>query len=861
MKYQEEKNAPESDGNPNLYSAENEIEANQDFIEQEDPTAHKKSRGGSRSKGGAAYYYGKGEIPYSAPYYSSSSYGSTGPGYYYGQSGSGSPGYYYGQGDNNNNEQEDSLLGPLSAKRILRVLLLKWPTLIVAIVIALILGFIYFKATPKVYKASSIIEINIRPMRVLNTEDTLVDNPNEQGTTQEIFSTRLATLKSMRVIKLVVETIRTDYNYTALKNQSDEELCNMLKGIVEFEIQRQSRLCVISVKHTSPEIAQAIANAYSKTAEAFSKDENKDIVESSVRWLIEKKEQSERELANARNEGLKYRQKNQIDPMLAELESLKQTHSQLSIDLVAAETKLNAETELLSTLIKIIQTENKNHSIPSGTPRAEEILEAQKNLQNAETEKNSALAKYKADHPDIKKIEVQIESYKKQYLDALNRAQAAAKSNRDLAEKDVAYIRQRLTANFAKQQQYSAEIAKNESNMKQLDFAIETAAEKYVQINQQLEKARLLMEESLATVRPIEDAALPTQQYSPNPTIVFSVAPALGLILGIIIVLAVDRMEDHITGSDEIRRRMNTSVLGLIPRIPRTKRVQLALLSATKKFSRIAEAFAGLRGLLESPRYSNVSKVILLISTQPEEGKTITASNLALSFAMSGKKTLLVDFDLRRPRIARIYDVADKLNESNSLIDVLDKQDDYSFDGVTIDSGFDNLDLVVSAVSNSISPTNVIGADKTRAFFEWARANYEHIVIDSSPFGLVSDAIRLGTFADSAIIVCRPHKSRFGLVQHAITELRDSGSNVIGVVVNEVNFNQANSFTANSYTSYSNYSKYGKYGGRYGYGYGSYYKRTAKDDITTIPTHQSDNAQEEQAANTSELDLDGEDEE
>ncbi len=697
-------------------------------------------------------------------------------------------------------------------------------------------------------------------MRVLNTEDTLVDNPNEQGTTQEIFSTRLATLKSMRVIKLVVETIRTDYNYTALKNQSDEELCNMLKGIVEFEIQRQSRLCVISVKHTSPEIAQAIANAYSKTAEAFSKDENKDIVESSVRWLIEKKEQSERELANARNEGLKYRQKNQIDPMLAELESLKQTHSQLSIDLVAAETKLNAETELLSTLIKIIQTENKNHSIPSGTPRAEEILEAQKNLQNAETEKNSALAKYKADHPDIKKIEVQIESYKKQYLDALNRAQAAAKSNRDLAEKDVAYIRQRLTANFAKQQQYSAEIAKNESNMKQLDFAIETAAEKYVQINQQLEKARLLMEESLATVRPIEDAALPTQQYSPNPTIVFSVAPALGLILGIIIVLAVDRMEDHITGSDEIRRRMNTSVLGLIPRIPRTKRVQLALLSATKKFSRIAEAFAGLRGLLESPRYSNVSKVILVISTQPEEGKTITASNLALSFAMSGKKTLLVDFDLRRPRIARIYDVADKLNESNSLIDVLDKQDDYSFDGVTIDSGFDNLDLVVSAVSNSISPTNVIGADKTRAFFEWARANYEHIVIDSSPFGLVSDAIRLGAFADSAIIVCRPHKSRFGLVQHAITELRDSGSNVIGVVVNEVNFNQANSFTANSYTSYSNYSKYGKYGGRYGYGYGSYYKRTAKDDITTIPTHQSDNAQEEQAANTSELDLDGEDE-
>ena len=288
-----------------------------------------------------------------------------------------------------------------------------------------------------------------------------------------------------------------------------------------------------------------------------------------------------------------------------------------------------------------------------------------------------------------------------------------------------------------------------------------------------------------------------------------------------------------------------------MPRIPRTKRTDLALLSAKKKFSRIAEAFAGLRSLLESPRYSNVSRVILVVSTQPEEGKTICASNLALSFAMAGKKTLLVDFDLRRPRVARIYDVADSITPENNLIEVLDSPEDTDFSNIAIPSEYDNLDLVVSSVSSNISPANVISSEKLRAFFDWARVNYDHVVIDSPPFGLVSDAIQLGSFSDSVMIVCRPNRSRFGLVRNAIAALKESGSNVIGVVVNEVNFNQANAFTSGTYNSYSNYSKYGKYGGRYGYGYGSYYKRAAKDDITSVDTKHNQEVIEKEGSNAS----------
>ncbi len=862
------KTTPE-ENNEDIFPADNEpvSPAEGFYPDEENPDSESTyqsvdSKSGRGRRGGAAYYYGGSVVPYS------SSYGKTGPGYYYAQpaQSTGTPGYYYANNQQQPEDGADTVFGPISFARIVRVTLLKWPSLIVSVVICLVLAFVYYKATPPTYKASSMIEINIKPSRIMNNADAVINDFNAQGTTQEIFSTRLATLKSMRVIKLVMDRVRRDYK--PIQSLSDEELYDLLKNNVEFEVQKQSRLCLISVVHTSPEVAQAVANAYADTAVVFSMDENKDTAESSTAWLKSKQDEYKRDMDNALRYINEYDEQNEVGTMTTERESLGQIYQKLSLDKVEADTALAADNELLSILTSILKDPSKFSSIPGNTPRAQEISEAQKILENAISERNGLLTRYTEKHPEVEKINLDIKLFEKQYSQAVSRARDTAAANRELSAKHVNEIDARLKANFAQQQELAKKISMAEGRITQLKFDYENASKLYQAISQRMEETRILIDDSLATIRVIEHARVPTTQYQPVPRIVFSVGALIGLIIGFMTILIVEHLEDHITSSDEIRTKMNSTVLALIPRVPRTKRTQLALLSATKKFSRIAEAFAGLRGLLESPRFVNVSKTILLISTQPEEGKTISSCNLALSFAMAGKKTLLVDFDLRRPRIARIFNVHDKLTSENSLIDVLADQTSDSFDRAVIDSGFENLDLVVSAVSNSISPTNVIGSDKAEAFFDWAKQNYEHIIIDSSPFGLVSDAIRLGAFSDSVIIVCRPHKSRLTLVSQAISALRNSGSNIIGVVVNEVNFNQGNAFTSGSYTSYaaySHYSKYGNYGGRYGYGYGSYYKRAIKDDIATKHKHREENAsavvtEEAESAKSSVPDLDGDDE-
>ena len=126
-------------------------------------------------------------------------------------------------------------------------------------------------------------------------------------------------------------------------------------------------------------------------------------------------------------------------------------------------------------------------------------------------------------------------------------------------------------------------------------------------------------------------------------------------------------------------------------------------------------------------------------------------------------------------------------------------------------------------------------------FFEWARKKYERVIIDSAPFGLVSDALALGMLSDSVIIVCRPERSRYGVVRHALRSLSESGSRILGVVVNDVDFGRSGTFSSYDYGAGAyDYSKYG-YGGRYGrYGYSSnYYRRNVGSKSSSEKTEES----------------------
>jgi len=313
----------------------------------------------------------------------------------------------------------------------------------------------------------------------------------------------------------------------------------------------------------------------------------------------------------------------------------------------------------------------------------------------------------------------------------------------------------------------------------------------------------------MSSTRVMSRSTVPVKPVEPKALIIIPAGTLLGLLLGLVFVLLIDQLEDQVTSIADIEHRLRLKTLAIIPHIRWKNRWEIALSCVEDKFSHFAEAFAGLRNLLESPRYREYAHVIMPISTQPAEGKTITACNLALSYAVSGKKVLLVDFDLRRPRLARVF----KKNAADftSLSEALQKNDPALFESLIVPSGYENLSLVLSKPSSKISPANLMGTGVLNEFFIWARQNFDKIIVDSPPFGIVSDTVALGSLVDCVLLLACPNRSHFRPLRHATRYLTEAGTRIAGAVINDVDFGHGSTFAGYDYHYRYAYQYRGKY--------------------------------------------------
>ncbi|MFO7937609.1 MAG: polysaccharide biosynthesis tyrosine autokinase [Kiritimatiellia bacterium] len=763
------------------------------------------------SKSSALYYGGRSPAAYAtSPRSPAMYYGggppatmySGGPGYGYGAGG-----YYYGGAGGGIGDDEDSLTGAITIGRMIRVCSQRWITIFVFVVIGLVASFAVFKISPVVYEARSVFEMSLRRPTILGGREAIIEA--QGGTVSEVFNTRLARLRSRAVIDQIVTQYRSDYPSSTV---SDEELISTLVSS-KMELQRRSRLITITVQSTDKKLAADLANAYANAAESFTSDQNRNEAEVAVAWLHATTEQQKRALERADEEMLKFRVAHQLDSMESESEMAKQALNEVSSEILSLESQITKATELKKTLEAIQNEPEKFGSLPDSIPRTAEIGEAYSRLQGALAEKNSLLARFTANHPEVRVKEKETEIFQEQFADVVYRALQTCKANVDLLQRQLDKLTP--TQQKLKKKISDLELKTVEATMKldQLAREREVADINYKALLQRTTEAQRAADENTAIIKQVEKAFEPERPVKPNPMLIFPAGSAIGLILGILFVLILDHLEDKIVGVSDIEQRLRLKTLAVFPHVRRKKREQLALSVKTDKFSQFAEAVAGLRNLLDSPRYAEISKVLLCMSTQPGEGKTISSCSLAISCAQSGQKTLLVDCDMRRPRLARIF--GKKNADFKSLPHAIKDGGFQDFSKLAVDSGLENLDLVLSKASSEINPANLMGSGSINEFFEWARQNYDRVFIDSPPFGIVGDVMVLASLADAVMIMCCPDRTRFRPIKHAARTLAESGARVIGVIVNDVDFGRRNQFSQYDYHyryAYRYTSRYGAYG-------------------------------------------------
>lgn len=765
--------------------------------EREDTTAGDVSTGTRRPiyYGGfnkRAIYYG-GHAPSAYPGYPGGGYG--GGAYYYGMGG--------GVGDDT-----DSLMGTVTIGRMLRVCSQRWVTLVVFVIIGFIAAFAVFKISPMIYEAESVFEMSIRGSTYTGMRKAIIET-DVGSSLDEVFNTRLARLRSRAVIDQIVSQYRSDYPSSTV---TDEQLIETLFES-KMTLQRRSRLIRVTVRSTDPQLATDLANAYAKAAETFTSDSNRNESEVAVSWLATTTEQQKRNLERADKEMLDFRVANQLDFMASESETTQQARGKINADILVLEGEITKATELRKTLEQIQNEPEKFGTLPEAVPRSGEIGTAYQQLQNVLAEKNSLLARYTANHPEVKVKEKEAEVFKQQFADVVFRALETCKANLDLLQRQLAQLTPKRDELVKKLSDLELKMVETKMKLEQLEREREVADISYKSLLQRTREAQVASDENTAIIKQVEAAYRPTKPVLPNPMIIFPAGPLIGLLLGVVFVLVLDHLEDKIVGISDIEQRLRLKTLAVLPHVRRKKREQLARLVADDKFSQFAEAVAGLRNLLDSPRYQKMTKVLLCMSTQPGEGKTIASCSLALSYAQSGQKTLLIDFDMRRPRLARIFEK--RHSDFNSLPHTLAKGDTSLFETLPVASGMENLDVVLSRASSELSPSSLMGSGVIVDFFSWAREYYDHVIIDSPPFGIVGDVMVLASLVDAVMIMCCPDRTRFQPIKHAARHLTEAGARVIGVIVNDVDFGRRNHFSHYDYHyryAYRYTSRYGAYG-------------------------------------------------
>lgn len=210
------------------------------------------------------------------------------------------------------------------------------------------------------------------------------------------------------------------------------------------------------------------------------------------------------------------------------------------------------------------------------------------------------------------------------------------------------------------------------------------------------------------------------------------------------------------------------------------------------------------------------SKVVMVTSALQSEGKSLTALNLAIALGQMDQKVLLIDCDLRRPRMARLMNLNSPAGLSNLLMDFA------LLDIAIINSEEHGIDLVLAG-DIPPNPAELLSSGRMQKFLDLMRTRYDYILLDSPPVDLVVDAVALSSKCDGVLFVVRADQSERGAVIHGMDQLEYAGANVLGFVFNGVTSETASGYGKYRFRKYarsSRYSRYYRYGNQYGYGYG-----------------------------------------
>lgn len=718
----------------------------------------------------------------------------------------------------------------------------KW--LIIALVLVITaLAAIYMSRQPDVFETSSQVQVDLEiannPAIGVSRQSEIVFNNGYQDPVY--FNTQLQILTSTALLTRVAKNLDLEHNpdflhprdsghslVTSVKNlvgagksatstdpppRTDEQnqlalqtnatvsaadaerllpYVEVLQGGETVKPLNETRVIQIFFKHQDPEIARKVNNMIADTY-VLNNLERRTVTSNTAGDFLQKRiAELQSEIRQGEEQLINYSKNHQILSLDANQNTVVDRLAGLNKQLLEAENeRKSAEAAYRA------GTAPGALSAQAETATKNTVAETEAKVAELKQKRAQLLLDYTEKYPEVKDIDQQIASLEKTATQLRTHNESVVKTNLETQYQQALQKEKALRDAFEKQR--AETITQNEAavNYKIFQQEIETNKTLLDGLLQRAKENDVILAGTPNNIHVLDYATKPKFPVAPRRRQMVALAALLALILGIALARYLDYLDDSIGTSEEVESFLRLPALAVIPALAGTTSRRLLSAMPSKKNGRkggeelllhssqrspLAEAYRQLRTsvLLSSP--GGAPKTLLVTSSQPGEGKTTTVVNTGMILAQTGARVLLVDADMRRPRLHSIFGI----DNSNGLSTILATRPTEAEILALIQQHEESGLYLLPSGRVPPNPAELLGSDQVRGLIGVLENNFTHVIIDSPPVASFTDGVLLSSLADGVILVVHGGSASRNVVKRARQLLTEVGAKIFGVVLNNV---------------------------------------------------------------------------
>lgn len=704
-----------------------------------------------------------------------------------------------------------------------------WLAVATAVGVSLAVVF-YTLGQTRIYQATATVQFDPNPPRPLGRDvDMVVDmGSGNYWDNKEYYETQYKIIQSMRVALAVVHDLDLNHDPSFLRNlpagkaagsprpATPEEVAEVLRSRLTVDPVKDSRLANVRYDDADPARAQRILSTLLDTYVQQNLDDALASTASAAEWL-----------------------RGQLDKLKGDLESnemalhdYKKDKNILSLDLDAQSNMLREEMKQLNDALTSVRTKREEIAArrgellklhaddPTNLP-ASELLQSsllqdlRQSYEAAVRERGSLLGEGKGDnHPDVMAANARVNATRAALLAEVRNIQGAL--DRDYAV--ISRQEQGLSGLFEKAKAQALDLNLLEIQYNRLKRSKDNTEKLYSLVLERTKESDLTRMMRVNNIRVIDRPLLPRVPVRPRVAINVAAGTMAGALLGVLAALGRAFMDRSLKTPEDVERELGLSCLGILPELESGKRTasygrrsrrrdraggadeRPELVVHAHPTSGIAEASRAIRTNLMFTAPDHPLKTLLVTSASPAEGKTTVACCIAIAMAQAGQRVAIVDCDLRRPRVHKVFRPRRDAGVTTMLLE------GGGIDEEAFATEVPNL-WAIPAGPVPPNPAELLHSERFKAFLGELCERFDRVVIDSPPAVAVTDPAILATIVDRVVMVVRAAATSKDLARHGLRALLDVGTKTVGVVLNAVDVNRR---------EYAHYYYYGYKRGYYG---------------------------------------------